>query len=70
MLQIFLLLAACNIPHIPTDEEIDKHIYDDMVENVKIYKPRENVECYIFEQVSPSRPRSISCVVLPQPVKP
>jgi hypothetical protein len=68
MAQIFLFsLFACQIP---TKEDIDKRTYDDMVKNVEIFSPRENVECYVLKEIGPTRPRVMSCVVLPQSVNP
>lgn len=70
MLQFFLILTIFACRRIPTSEEIDKRIYDDMVKNVQIFSPRENVECYVLESLGPANPRVMSCVVLPQTVKP
>jgi hypothetical protein len=65
---IVLTLFACGDP--PTREEIDKRYIDAIVQDVSIYHPRENVECYVLRGYNESNPRSISCVTLPQPVKP
>ncbi len=70
MMQFFLILTIFACRRLPTSEEIDKRIYDDMVKNVQIFSPRENVECYVLESLGTTHPRVMSCVVLPQPVKP
>lgn len=65
---IFLALFACGPA--PTREEMDKRYLDIIVQDVTIYHPRENVECYVLRGYNQTNPRSIACVVLPQTVKP
>ena len=65
---ILLTLFACGPA--PSREEIDKRYVDAIVQDVTIYRPRENVECYVLRGFSQYNPRSIACVVLPQTVKP
>lgn len=70
MLQFFLILTIFACRRIPTSEEFDKRIYDDAVKSVQIFSPRENVECYVLPPFNQFNPRIMSCVVLPQTVKP
>lgn len=65
---ILLALFACGPA--PTREEMDKRYLDIIVQDVTIYHPRENVECYVLRGYNQTNPRSIACVVLPQTVKP
>jgi hypothetical protein len=67
---MFIILALFACGPAPTREEIDKRYVDAIVQDVTIYHPRENVECYVLRAYSQTNPRSIACVVLPQPVKP
>jgi hypothetical protein len=65
---ILIALFACGPA--PTREEIDKRYLDVIIQDVTIYHPRENVECYVLRGYNQTNPRSIACVVLPQTVKP
>ncbi len=65
---ILLALFACGAG--ATAEEINEGHLEDIVRDVTIYRPRENVECYVLRAYTQANPRSISCVVLPQNVKP
>ena len=65
---ILLAIFACGPA--PSREEIDKRYLDVIVQDVTIYRPRENVECYVLRGYNQTNPRSIACVVLPQTVKP
>ena len=67
---MFILLALFACGPAPSREEIDKRYLDTIVQDVSIYHPRENVECYVLRGFIQSNPRSIACVVLPQTVKP
>lgn len=67
---MFILLALFACGPAPTREEMDKRYLDIIVQDVTIYHPRENVECYVLRGYNQTNPRSIACVVLPQTVKP
>jgi hypothetical protein len=67
-MSILLALFACGPA--PTREEMDKRYVDAIVQDVTIYRPHDNVECYVLRGFSQYNPRVMSCVTFPQPVKP
>ena len=56
-----MIFIACS----QTPEELEKSTKAELFEDIIIVSPREGVECYVLMGSTNSRPRTMSCVTLP-----